>query len=38
VRPAAGQNALWSGQRSAVSGDPRLTQRSVEYVLRFSAQ
>lgn len=38
LRPVAGQNALWSGQRSAVSGDPRLTQRSVEYVLRFPAQ
>lgn len=36
VRP--GTNRLWAGQRQNVQGDPRLTERSVEYSLIFTAQ
>ncbi|MCU0951753.1 MAG: DUF4198 domain-containing protein [Burkholderiaceae bacterium] len=38
LRVAAGMNAVWSGQRVAVAGEPRFTQRSIEYVLRFDAR
>lgn len=33
--PQPGQNKLWSGRRTPVSGDPRFTQLSIEYLLVF---
>ncbi|AVZ78122.1 DUF4198 domain-containing protein [Zoogloeaceae bacteirum Par-f-2] len=38
VRPQAGFNKLWAGQRTAVSGDPRMTTVSIEYLLTFEAE
>ena len=38
VLPQAGFNKLWAGQRRAVSGDPRFTTVSVEYILAFDAE
>lgn len=35
IVPRAGQNKLWSGRRTPVSGDPRFTQLSIEYLLAF---
>jgi nickel transport protein len=36
--PQAGLNRLWAGRRTAVSGDPRYTQLSIEYALVFEAR
>lgn len=33
-----GTNRLWAGQRQPVQGDPRLTERSIEYSLVFVAE
>jgi nickel transport protein len=33
--PQQGPNKLWSGRRTAVTGDPRFTQLSIEYLLAF---
>lgn len=35
--PRAGQNRLWSGRRTPVGNDARMTELSVEYVLLFEA-
>lgn len=36
--PQAGLNRLWAGRRTAVNGDPRYTQLSIEYALVFEAR
>jgi nickel transport protein len=36
--PQAGRNRLWAGRRTAVTGDPRHTQLSIEYALVFEAR
>lgn len=36
--PQAGWNKLWAGSRAPVSGDPRMTQVSIEYLLMFEAR
>ncbi len=33
--PQRGPNKLWSGRRTPVTGDPRFTQLSIEYLLAF---
>ena len=33
--PQRGPNKLWSGLRTPVTGDPRFTQLSIEYLLAF---
>ncbi|MFT3803353.1 MAG: DUF4198 domain-containing protein [Burkholderiaceae bacterium] len=38
VTPRAGSNRLWAGQRVAVVGDPKTTERSIEYSLVFDAR
>jgi nickel transport protein len=36
--PQPGLNRLWAGRRTAVTGDPRHTQVSIEYALVFEAR
>jgi nickel transport protein len=36
--PAAGFNKLWAGKRTPVSGDPKYTELSYEYLLGFNAK
>jgi nickel transport protein len=36
--PRPGPNKLWAGRRTPVSGDPRFTQLSIEYLLTFEAR
>lgn len=38
IVPRAGINRLWSGRRTALNGDARTTERSIEYSLVFTAQ
>jgi len=36
--PQPGLNRLWAGRRTPVSGDPRFTQLSIEYLLTFEVR